>query len=342
MIGKTFVSALAGVALAAAFAMPASADAVEDFYKGKTVTLLVGFGAGGGYDVYARSVAEVLTKHIPGNPNVITQFMPGGGSLKASNHLFNVSPKDGSVIGMHSPVLPVFQLIRKKGFKLDVRKFNYIGRIATMTHVLMVRGDKGVKGIDQAKATQLQLAESGKGSPTYIYPTMMNRLLGTKFRLVSGYRGSAASKLALERGEVDGFSSSWVSWKVSATPWIKSGFIVPLVVVATEHEADTKGIPLVTDLATNEDDKQIVEFIASSATIGRTIVAPPGVPAERIAALRKAFEATMKDPAFAAIAAQRKIDYDFMPGEKLQARVQRTVSISPALAKKAQEVLGYK
>ena len=340
MFGK--IIACAAVSALVLSAGAARADAVSDFYKGRTVTLLVGFGAGGGYDAYSRVVAEIMPRHIPGKPEMIVQFMPGGGSLKASNYLCNVSPKDGSVMGMHSPVLPVFQLIRKKGFKLDVRKFNYIGRIATMTHVLMVRGDKGVTSIEQAKKMQLQLAESGKGSPTYIYPTMLNRLLGTQFRLVSGYKGSAASKLALERGEVDGFSSSWVSWKKSAGPWIKDGFIRPLVVIATEHESDTKGIPLVTDLATDDENKQVLEFIASSATIGRTIVAPPGVPADGIAALRKAFTDTLNDPAFAALATKRNIDFDYMSGEKMQLRVLRTVSISPALAKKAQDVLGYK
>ena len=219
MLKKATTTVLAGVGvfLAGMVAGDAHAQSVAKFYKGKVMNFLVGFGPGGGYDRYARAVSKHLGQHIPGNPKIIPQFMTGGGSLRMANYLYNVAPKDGSYFGIHSPVLPVDQLVKSKGFKLDVRKFNYIGRLATQNHVMMVRADHGIKTLDDVKKREMTVSSTGRGSPTFVLPTIMNSVLGTRFKIIAGYAGSAAGRLAMERGEVMGLTSGWISWKSTSS-----------------------------------------------------------------------------------------------------------------------------
>ena len=345
MLRKQTVLLLAGlgVIIAGWTSGSAHAQSVAKFYQGKVMNFLVGFGPGGGYDRYARTVSKHLGRHIPGNPKIIPQFMTGGGSLRMANYLFNVAPKDGTYFGIHSPVLPVFQLLRGKGFKLDVRKFNYLGRLATQNHVMMVRADHGIKTLNDVRKRQMTVSSTGKGSPTFILPAIMNSVLGTKFKIISGYAGSAAGRLAMERGEVMGLTSGWISWKSTSQEWIDSKYMLPLVEFALVRSPDLDpSVPLVASLAKSAGDRELLEFIASPLETGRAPTMPPGVPKARLAAVRSAFAAMVKDPAFLASAKKRRIAIVPLAGEKVQVLIEKTVNVSPSLVARAKKALGYK
>lgn len=340
---NTVVLAGVGVFLAGMVAGDAHAQSVAAFYKGKVMNFLVGFGPGGGYDRYARAVSSHLGLHIPGKPKIIPQFMTGGGSLRMANYLANVAPKDGTYIGIHSPVLPVDQLIRGKGFKFDVRNFSYIGRLATQNHVMMVRADHGIKTLDDVRKKQMTVSSTGHSSPTYILPIIMNATLGTKFKVITGYAGSAAGRLAMERGEVMGLTSGWISWKSTSQDWIDSKFMLPLVEFALVRSPDLDpSVPLMSSLARSKEDREVLEFIAGPLETGRTIALPPGVPKARVQALRRAFDAMVKDPRFLASAKKRRIVIVPLSGEKVQELINKTINVSPELVARVKKALGRK
>ena len=217
---------------------------------GMVATAAATYSAGGGYGTYARLIGQHMGRFLPGKPGFVPQFMPGGGSLKMANYMYNIAPKNGTFIGMASPVLPVFQLIRSKGFKMDARAFSYIGRMATQKHVMMVRADTGVTSIEDIKKREITVAASGKGSPTFIFPKMMNALLGTKFKVITGYKGSAGGRFALEQGEAQSMTSGWISWKANSPQWLKSKFLIPVVELGLDKAPDLpKNVPLILDMA---------------------------------------------------------------------------------------------
>jgi tripartite-type tricarboxylate transporter receptor subunit TctC len=345
MIGKKFIGTIAtlGVLAAGTAATSARADEVADFYKGNTLTVIVGFGAGGGYGTYARLIGQYMGKFLPGKPSFVPQFMPGGGSLKMANYMYNIAPKNGTFIGMASPVLPVFQLIRSKGFKMDVREFSYIGRMATQKHVMMVRSDTGIKSIEDIKKMEVTAAASGKGSPTFIFPKMMNALLGTKFKVITGYKGSAGGRLALEQGEAKSMTSGWISWKANSPQWIKSKFIIPVVELGLDKSPDVpKDVPLILDLAKNDSDRDFIKFMMGPTVTGRSLFGPPGIPQARLAALRTAYDRMVRDPAFLRDAKKRRLEIHPMGGAEVTRRIIATASASPAIVKRAKAALGYK
>lgn len=345
MFGTRTLSTTAALGLMAmsASATSVQADEVRDFYKGNQLTIIVGFGAGGGYGTYARLIGQHLGKYLPGKPNFVPQFMPGGGSLKMANYMYTIAPKNGTFIGMASPVLPVFQLIRSKGFKLDVRKFSYIGRMATQKHVMMVRSDTGVKTIDDIKKREITTAASGRGSPTFIFPTMMNALLGTKFKVITGYKGSAGGRLSLERGETQSMTSGWISWKATSPQWLKSNFIIPVVELGLDKSPDLpKGVPLILDLAKTKADLDFIKFMMGPTITGRSLFGPPGVPKARLAALRTAYDKMVVDPAFLKEAKKRRLEIHPMSGAEVTRRIIATASVGPDVVKRAKAALGYK
>jgi tripartite-type tricarboxylate transporter receptor subunit TctC len=208
---------------------------------------------------------------------------------------------------------------------------------------MMVRGDSGIKSIDDIKKREVAVSSTGRGSPTFIYPTMLNNTLGTKFKVVLGYKGSASGRLALERGEVIGLTSAWTSWKATSRQWIDQKFIVPVVEVALEKSSDLpKSVPLVLDLARTDEDRALLEFMAAPTFTGRALAVPPGLPKERLAALRRAYDLMVKDAKFLADAERRKIDIVPLSGEKVEQRIRATANASPAIVKRAKAALGYK
>jgi tripartite-type tricarboxylate transporter receptor subunit TctC len=301
---------LSGLLLAAAVTLPAHADAVEDFYKDRMVTLIAGYSSGGGFDLYARVVANHLGRHIPGQPRIIVQNMPGAGSMRAANHLYNVAPKDGSVISLtRSPVIE--QLVGATGAAFDATKFTWLGSGASDLTVCGLLGNPKVNTMADARQTEFTLGGLGPGSDEDMYAKILRKLLGLKIHLVSGYPGGAELILAVERGELDGRCGwAYSSIKISKPDWVTEKKIKLLNVLALERSPELPDVPAIMEFATTERQKQIFKFVLNAQTLGRPFAAPPGIPADRAAALRTAFDATMKDPALLAEMKARKLEVE--------------------------------
>jgi len=304
---------------------PAAANAaVEAFYKGKTITVIVGNSAGGGYDLYTRLLARHMGKHIPGNPTLIVQNMPGAGSLVATNHLYNAAAKDGTVFGSVDRGIPGEQLIGTEGVQYDANKFNWIGSMNEEVSVCVARADSPVKTFDEMFSKPLKIGGTGPGADTDMFPNFLNAVLGTKFDLVSGYPGGNDINLAMERNEVQGRCGwSWSSVKSTRPDWVKNGFINILVQMALHKHPDLPNVPLIMDYAKDEKTKNMMEVVFARQTMGRPLVAPPGVPPERIEALRKAFVDTMNDPDLKAEAEKSQQELSVISGDDIQKLVAR-------------------
>lgn len=333
---------MTAAAVCVAAASPAVADSVADFYKGRTITIVVTSGSGGLNALYARTVGDKLKNHIPGKPNVIYQYMPGGGGLKGANYCFNAAPKDGTFICEPLNPIALFQLLRPKKVKYDANKFNFIGNASNQNGSLAVLGEVPLNKFEDAKKTQVVLSATGRSSEGAIDPTISNALLGTKFKLVLGYKGGGALDLSLERRESFGRFGPLLSWVVRKPHWIESGKIKILVQVGLKRHPDFPNTPLLSDFAKNKDDRQIMELIGSRASIGRPFVLPPGAPSDRVAALRKAFVATMKDPAYLADAKKRRLWTVWSTGEEVQAVVAKMLATPKPLIERARKTLGFK
>jgi tripartite-type tricarboxylate transporter receptor subunit TctC len=321
---------------------PSRAEPVADFYKGRALTILVPSGAGGLNALYARTVGDRLGKHIPGNPKVIYQYMPGGGGIKGTNYCFNIAPKDGSMICEPLNPLALAQLLRPRGVKYDAGKFNYLGNASNMNGSFAVWETVKIKTLLDARNTEVILSGTGKGSESYYDPTIVNNLFGTKFKLVMGYKGGGALDLSLERGETSGRAGPLLSWVVRKPHWLKSGKIRILAQVGLKRMPDFADVPLLTDFAETAEQRQILGFISSRAAIGRPFVAPPGTPPDRVAALRSAFIATMKDPEFLADVKKRRLYNEWSSGAEVQKIVANMLATPRPLIRKIQAVLGYK
>jgi tripartite-type tricarboxylate transporter receptor subunit TctC len=326
-----------GLLLAAAAGTPASAQPVADFYRGKTVHVLIGVGVGGEYDLQARLVARHIGKHIPGNPNVVAQNMTGAGGINMANHLFNNAARDGTFIGMMGNNFPATQAVGGKGVKFDAAKFQWLGTIAPVVETMAVWHTTGVKTIDDLRKRPTVAGASGRGAITFFYPTMMNEFLGTRFKVVTGYQGGNAINLAMERGEVEARNNTWSSWKATRPLWLKEKKIT--VVVQAGPRAPDLDAPSVEALAKSPQDRQVIELIVSGTQLGRPMATTPGTPAERVAALRDAYRATMKDPEFLKDAAKLNFEVNPVYGEQLQAVVAKVLSTPKELAARAKPLL---
>jgi tripartite-type tricarboxylate transporter receptor subunit TctC len=298
------LAALAALAIAAA---QARADSVEDFYRGKTITLAIGYSTGGGYDLYGRLLARHLGKHIPGQPTIIPQNREGAGSLRATIYIYNAAPKDGTVIGTFSRSMAVAPLLNDAPF--DASKLTWLGSISTDVNVCMTWGPSPVKTWNDMLTKNFTMGGLGAGADPDIFALMFKNVFGAKLKLVSGYPGTNDVALAMERGEVDGMCGlSWSTVKTRHADWI-AGKKVNIPVQAGLHkEADIPDVPGVMDLVKGEEQKQIVRLILASQEMARPFAAPPGIPEDRKHALIAAFDATMKDPEFLAEAAKMKAD----------------------------------
>jgi tripartite-type tricarboxylate transporter receptor subunit TctC len=331
----------AALALAAgAFAVPpAAADPVADFYAGKRIMLIIGYGTGGGYDEYARMLARFMGDHIPGKPVFVPQNMPGAGSRQAANWLFNVAPKDGTVIATLSQTTPTDQALGQPGIQFDVRKFNWLGNMIVVNNTLAVWHTTGVKTLEDATKRSLNIGATGASSPSVLYPQASNNLLGTKFKIITGYPGGGDINVAMERGEVDGRgSNSWASWKSTKAAWLSGHLINILFQVGLKREPDLPDVPLWSELGRDAEQRQVLEVLSGDVAVGRPFLTAPGVPADRVQALRKAFDETMADPVFRAETAKAHMDINPVGGAELQDIAGKIVSPSPkvvALVKQA-------
>ena len=310
---------------------PASADPVEDFYKGKQIKMIIRSGVGGGYDLYARVLAAHIGRHIPGNPQVIPINMPGGGGIKAANYVAVVAPKDGTILTMVSQGLAVDQALGiNNGLEADLRDFNWVGNMSSHNQVTVMWHTSPTKTFDDALKRETVIGCTGAGSISTQVPAIYNNVLGAKFKLVVGYPDGVDVNLAMERGEVEARATNpWVSYKATTPQLVEKKLIIPIMQVGLEKEADLPNVPLLRDLARNPEEKQILDFISRSVSIGRPIATTPGVPAERVAALRRAFDATLKDPAFLADTEKQRMEIRAMTGEEL-AQLVKDIIAAPA------------
>jgi tripartite-type tricarboxylate transporter receptor subunit TctC len=298
---------------------PARADAVSDFYKGKQIRMIVRTTVGGDYDLYSRLFARFIGKHIPGNPSTIVINMPGGGGITAANYMAQVAPRDGTVIGIVSQGLAADQALgQSPQLKADLREFNWVANIVHSNQLLVVWHTSPTKTLENAKTRETTIGTTGAGSASVQYPAFYNNVLGTKFKIVFGYPGGQHIDLAMERGEVEGRGTNpYSGWMASKSTWIPEGKIIPLIQAGIEKEPALPNVPLILDQKVKPEDKPLLEFMARGATVGRPLATTPGVPADRVAALRKAFEETVKDPEFIAAAKQENLEINPMSADKL-------------------------
>ena len=311
-----------------------SAQTPEEFYKGKNVDLVIGYPPGGSNDTWGRLLARHIGKHIPGKPTLVPKNMPGAGSFLAANTVFNVSPKDGSVIGIAAPTAPLDERLGTPGVRFKAAEFNWIGRVDSLVNMVFMWKTSPVKTIADALKTPATLSATGVGSTVYVYPNVMNRVLGTKFKLVLGYKGSGEAMLAVERGEAEGHSTSWVALKVAHPDWVRDKSVTILVQFALKRHPEMPDVPTVVELATNDEQRAILSTVVNAAEIGSAFFTTPGVPADRLNVLRRAFDATMKDPEFLAEVERTKLTVNPFTGEELQKLVRSVSDLPPDLVDK--------
>jgi tripartite-type tricarboxylate transporter receptor subunit TctC len=316
----TWAAALAcGLALAVT---PAAAQ--QPFYKDKTVELIISTGAGGGLDTNARLVARHLPKHIPGHPTIVSKNMPGAGHIRAANYIANQAPKDGTTIGTLIPAFVMAQVLqRSEGIQFDAAKLQWLASTSASNSSIYVWRASGVASMEDAKTRPVLMGGTGSGSYTTLYPLVLNHVIGTKFKIITGYISTAEIRLAMERGEVEGRAGNNLnSLRQETGDWLKDNKIVLLAQVGIERDKDFPDVPLMLELAKSKDDQQVLRLFSADVVIGRPFLTGPGVPAERVAILRKAFEDLMVDPEFLKEAAASEIDISPVSGDRVQALVE--------------------
>ena len=333
---------LLSLAALLALAGTASAQSVEDFYKGKTLQLYVGFGPGASYDLYARIIGEHIGRHIPGHPRVTVMNMEGAGSLRLTNWLYNVAPKDGTVVGTVSRAAPFAPLIgTKTGPQFDASQFTWIGSANNEVSTCVAAAASGIKRFEQLRDKELIIGGDGPNADGEQFARVMNALFATKIKIVSGYPGGNAINLALERGEVQGRCGwSWTGIKAERRHWVDQGKVNVFIQIGVARHLDLPNVPLLDDFAKTEEQKQILRLIVARQPLGRPYLGPPGIPADRAAALQRAFMATMRDPAFVAAAEKAKLEVNPMAGADVAALMSEVVTkTSPALQAKTRQIL---
>jgi tripartite-type tricarboxylate transporter receptor subunit TctC len=317
--------------LIALAASPASAqqEDVAAFFKGKTLRLMVGIGVGSGYDINARLLARIIVNHIPGQPTIIVQNQPGAGSLTMTNALYNNGPFDGTVIGASFNGMPTTPLLQPGGARFDPVKLNWLGSTNRETQAMYVWHSAPAQVLEDAKTTEIVMGAQAPGSTQFDYPVLANRLFGFKFKVVTGYESTPKIHLAMEAGEVHGTIANWSTLKAINPNWIAEKKIRILTQWTLQKNPELADVPLFLDLAKTEEERAALKLMLARLEYGRPFFLPPNVPAARVAALRRAFDATMKDPAYLAEADKLKIDVDPLSGEQVAALVEQ-VSHTPA------------
>lgn len=329
---KAIMSVALAAAVGIAYTTAASADDVADFYSGKTIKIIVGAGVGGGYDSYARILGHHIGDHIPGHPHVIVQNMPGAGGIVATNFLVNVAPKDGTVIAAPQRDNPLSQIMGQRGVRFESAKINWLGSLSNEAGVCALTTQSGAKSFNAVFEHTYAMGGTGQNT-TESFPALFNNLLGAKFKLVKGYPSTSNVHLALERHELDGLCQSWSSFKVLGHVMLKAGTIKPLVQVALRPDPGmTKlGVPMLSEFitpkhlapgVTEQDAKTFFKIILVPQSMGRPFAVAPGVPPDRVKALRAAFVATTKDPKFIAEATKAKREIELVTGDEIQAMIQ--------------------
>ncbi len=305
----------------------AANDAVEKFYKGRTITSVVPFGPGGGYAIYNQIMARHLGRFIPGNPQIVPQYRPGAGGIVASNHLYTVAPRDGSVMAMVSDAVALASVIDADKIRYKVNEFIWLGAIERVNNVLAVRADSGVRALRDLLDKEIVVGGSGPGSPTSLLPALLRWLEPVKIKTIEGYDGINPMFIAIERNEIAGATVSWTIFKTLRKPWFDQGFLLPIVQFGSVKEQDLPHVPLAIELARTPEQRAVARFMASNVEVGRSFILPPEVPADRVAALRSAFDRMVKDETF--VEEITKAGFQLSPASG--AEVQEAVAQSTAL-----------
>ena len=319
------------------------ADSVADFYKGKTIDLVIGLPAGGGYDDYGRLIARHIGDHIPGNPTVVPQNMPGAGGLKAADHIYNSAPKDGTEFGIVASSTLMEPLFGDKQALFDASKFSWLGSASQDVSFCGIGPGSQITSFDQwlKSGKELTFGASGPAAITYQHPMVMKNVLGANLRVITGYGGTSDITLAVERGEVDGICGMFTSSiEAQFKPLVDSGEM-KLIIQMGPHKDQTFGdIPSVFDYAKTDEQRQILSIAFDQLALGRPFMAPPGIPEDRYEALSKAFAETLQDPALLADAEKMKLDIDYLSGEDAKKLLKQFADYPPAVLEKAKLALG--
>ena len=337
----------------AGLAAAAAADPIADFYKNKRVKIIQSSGAGGGYDMYARTLARHLPKHIPGNPQILVQNMPGAGGIIAANFIYNLAPQDGSIIGGLQRSAPMAQIFGHSGPKYDPNKFQWLGSVTNEAGVLAVLSSAKVKTLEDVFKIKTIMGHSGGGSDSEVYPALMNNILGAKFQLIGGYPSATLVQLAMKRGEVQGISQSWSSFKIGiGAKFLKQNITVLAQLSLKPHPELTKmGIPLIMDLIDRKhvlpqhsvkDAKTWWRVMLTAKAMGRPYALGPGVPKDKVKVMRAAFAATFADPAFVSDATKQGRDVSPLSGEDVQQMVADLVAAPKSVIKQVEDLVKYK
>ncbi len=331
---------LASIALVFASCAAMAADSAEDFYKGKTLRIIVGFPPGGGFDLYARTVAEFLPRHLPGGSRIIVENMPGASTARAASFVYNVAPQDGTVLGIFHQGLLANQVLDVQAGDFDVTRFNWIGRMGTQLNVGLAWHSSGVRTVDDARKRDLVFGATSPTATSSMVPRALNHIAGTRFKVVPGYQGSTDMYLAMERGEIHGMATGvWFDLRRERSDWIKNDKVSVLFQISTKRVADLPKIPVIAEFAAAEDDRRILDLLATTEDMGRAFAAGPKVPAERVALLRSSFAKMMADRDFLSESAKRNFEIAFMSGQELQAFVANLGRFPSELGAKAKKIL---
>jgi tripartite-type tricarboxylate transporter receptor subunit TctC len=319
-------------------ATPCTADEVADFYKGKTVTILMGTGPGASYDLYGRTIAEHLSRHIPGNPTIIVEYMPGAGGVVAANHIFGVAPQDGTKI-LLSHAIALSEMLEPTGVRFQSAKFHWLGAYDAIVQALTLWHTAPAQSVADLKTKPVVVGAFSKTHLTYQWASLLKDALGADYKIVTGYRSGNDCNLAMERGEIHGWTASWESIIGARPQWITENKVKMLVQFTLERMPYLKDVPTLVDLAPPAK-KDVAEFVISGTPIARAMAVGPGVPAVRVAALRRAFDALMKDEAFLADASKRKLEISPRNAARTQALVEKITSASPELVTRVKQAIG--
>jgi tripartite-type tricarboxylate transporter receptor subunit TctC len=335
-----FVLAICGSLLFLAAEQAAHAQPVADFYRGRPVTLLVGYSTGGGYDTYARILARHMGKHIPGNPTIVVQNAPGAGSMRAANTLYNVAPKDGSTFGMFGRGIALEPLIGTSPAQFEATKFSWLGSGADEAAVVVIRAQAGINNWSDMQSKPFTVGGEGTGSDPDIFSAVVRNVFGVKLKLVSGYPGTAEVALAIERGEVDGRCGwSWSSLKLLKPEWIANRQINIITQLALKKSPELPDVRLIFDFATTDRQRQILKLVLSRQSMARPFVAPPDLPADRKAALRTAFDQALADPEFLAEARQRGLEVNPVSGAEIDRLVDELYRTAPDIVAEVRAII---
>ena len=317
-----------------------AAETPAEFYRGKTVTLITSTGVGGTYDAVARLLAHHMPRYIAGNPTIIVQNMPGGGNMIATNYMFNVAAKDGTAIATVHSAVPLQQVLDSGGVRYDSDQLNWLGSTGAQNEVILVWHSAGITTLQEATEREVVIGGTGTGAGIVILPTVVNHLLGTKFKIVTGYRTSEDVNLGMQRGEVQARAFGIDSVASQHPDWISEHKVAFLVQSGAKRDKRLPDVPLASELAKNDEQREVFQLISSAPALGQPYLAPPGVPPERLAALRNAFAATLKDAAFLADAAKIRFDVEPLSADEVTAIVQETIHAPPDIVAQAKAAMG--